>query len=46
MTNDTSVEIVDYGDAMVETGQWWFDLAYPDNIYGRGPFPVWSGPSE
>lgn len=36
------IELEDLGDAMAQTRQHWISTQYPDNIFGRGPYPVWS----
>lgn len=36
-----AIELEDFGDAMVETRQYWFSIEYPDNIFQRGPYPGW-----
>lgn len=35
------IELEDFGDATVETRQHWISVEYPDNIFGRGPYPGW-----
>jgi hypothetical protein len=36
-----TIELEDLGDAAVETRQHWISVEYPDNIFGRGPYPGW-----
>jgi hypothetical protein len=36
-----AIELEDFGDAVVETRQYWFSVEYPDNIFQRGPYPSW-----
>jgi hypothetical protein len=41
-----SIELIDFGNATRETRQYWISVEYPDNIFGRGPFPSWSESSS
>jgi hypothetical protein len=40
-TQQDSIECMDFGDATTETKQYWISVEYPDNIFGRGPYPGW-----
>lgn len=35
------IELEDFGDVTIQTKQYWVSVEYPDNIYGRGPYPGW-----
>jgi hypothetical protein len=36
-----AIELEDFGDAAVQTRQYWLSSEYPDSTFGRGPFPGW-----
>lgn len=36
-----AIELEDFGNAALETKQYWISVEYPDNIFGRGPYPGW-----
>ena len=36
-----AIELEDFGDATAETRQYWISIEYPDNVFGRGPYPGW-----
>jgi hypothetical protein len=36
-----TIELEDFGDAAVQTQQYWLSTEYPDSLYGRGPYPGW-----
>jgi hypothetical protein len=41
VTQRDAIELMDFGSATSETRQYWISVEYPDNIFGRGPFPSW-----
>lgn len=42
-----AIELQDFGDAMVETRQFYPSMEFPDYYFGRGFYPGWSeGPGD